>query len=263
MPRISPDDHDVIVWMLDEAAAPFVNASTSPNSKGSAADLVTVQGVVAPHCMGPFGPASRALGLITYLTASHYATDVPAVASGTWDFVATASGSGTDVAAPMSVSGWVRFNTHATDSPTTSFPIVKRYAPSGWSSPYTAVEFKVTDGSGTIRLAVTTPTGTRNQVSGSTTEAPVPLGVWCHLGVTFDGYVLRGYLNGELVASLTVASGSPVAIDYGTHGPWAIGAPPGGAERTEPACLLADWRVADVARSAAYFAQIYRAGIIV
>lgn len=255
MARVTPDSNDVIVWLLNETSTPFINSSTSVSTKGTQADLVTVQGTLVTDCLGPFDPDSRGLGIVTYLASSTYNTDVPAVVNGTWDFVsnAVASGSAVDVPAPMTVSGWIKFNIHVAGA----FVLMKRLAPSSWNSPYTALEIKVIDTSGTLRFGITTPPNTQSTATAATTEFAAPLGVWCHVGMTYDGSTLKGYLNGELVATANVVS----VIDFGTSGPWAFGSAAGGGVRYEPSCILADWRVANIARGLSYFRQVYTLGI--
>lgn len=250
MSRILPDDDDVIVWKLDEANLPFANSSTSPDSLGTAVDVITKQGVIVNRVPGPF-PGSRGLGILTHVD-SQASTNVPATASSPWDLVSTASGSGTNVPAPITISGWVRFNTLNVNSPTVQFLLVKRYQTATWASPYTAFDFKVTNATGTFRFAVTT--SGRNETSTQDTTLPVPVGVWCHVGLTYDSSYLKGYINGVLVAQASATG----LVDYGSDGPWSFGAPPGGSERSEPACHLHDWRVAQIARPDSYFRQMYR-----
>jgi hypothetical protein len=253
MPRVLPDANDVIVWRMNEGALPFVNSSTSPSSYGANANLVSMTGTVVLDALSVFGekcPYFPAQG--TY----------PAGASSTRNRLLTAGGlSALAISSPISVSGWVKLRNYLTGGGDNfGLFLHKRYRnDTSWSEPYVVVNVShLSSGDGQWKTDVTVG-GTRTQVTVAANPSPLPSGVWFHVGMTYDGTTQRAYLNGMLAGS-TAQTG---AIDNGTHGPWCFGAAADAAGlKQEPAAMMCDWRVANVARSAAYFENIYRRGVL-
>lgn len=251
--RVAPDVHDIIVWRMNEGSLPLVNSSTSPNSAGSAANLVTINGTVILDALSLFG--EKCIAFPAYSTW-------PGGSSTTKNRILTASAPA--LPTPMSVSGWIKIrnlNTGATDN--NGLIVVKRYrtSASSWSEPFVAVAMTWVPSTpeGQWRSDVTLA-GTRNSNSMLPKAYPLPTGSWTHVGMTFDGSFHRTFLNGSLVAESS-ASGS---IDNGENGQWVFGAGVGDSAvlKSEPAANFCDWRVADVARPASYFENVYRRGVL-
>jgi hypothetical protein len=99
-------------------------------------------------------------------------------------------------------------------------------------------------------------------VVGSTIAQALTINKWVHVGITWDGNHLRTYRNGILVDTVTIGGG-PFEMLYGTAGapeldPWLFGG------RTQFAdlwtnCSIADVRISNALRTAAYFTGIYQA----
>lgn len=259
MPRIAPDDFDVIVWRLNEgnSGPPFVNSSTSPRSKGSAANLVTVTGTIVKDDLSIFQEDSS----VRFPSFGSY----PTGASATYNRLQTAGGlSSLRTPAPVSVSGWVRVRSWANLGDNYGFVLKKVYRnDETWSPPYVSVDFTVWNtANGTMRFEVTTGGGpTLRPILSHVADGRVPQGLWSHVGLTFDRQVLKAYVNGRNVGSLILSS--PEDIAWGTDGVWAFGAATlGDGNKQEGAVNVADWRIADTIRDLAYFRRIYRAGVL-
>jgi hypothetical protein len=252
--RVPPDNSDVVVWRLNDGAAPFVNSSTSADSLGSAANLVTVSGTVIMDARSVFNEPC------VYFPASG---TWPAGASGTKNRLETTTGAGLRVNAPMSVSGWIKVRNFANLGDNYGWVFKKNSRPNQtWTTPYSALDFIIWNSTdGKFRFSVTTASGTRNEVATDPNNFVVPTGVWSHVGLTYDGTTLRGYINGLLVA--TLATNPTGAIDWTTDGAWTFGSKPEEATpKQEGAFMACDWRIANVARGLSYFQQIYRRGVL-
>jgi hypothetical protein len=90
----------------------------------------------------------------------------------------------------------------------------------------------------------------------SVTE-PVTLGEWHHVGASYDGTTLRLYLDGTEVGSLSRS----VTMGYtsGTNDVWCLGGNPAASEENVKG-RMKDVRIAQVARDAAWFRQVYQRG---
>ena len=252
MARVLPDDDDVIVWKLDETSLPFANSSSSPYSLGSSANLVTANGTVTAGCPGLFTKCVRFAGFGNF----------PVGASSSYNRLETAGGSAGDVPPPITVSGWVNVRSWHNGGDGYGYMLMKRYRnDQSWSPPYVSLDFTMWNTvDGTWRADVTVG-GTNQQLLMSATDFPMPLNAWTHIGMTYDGTVLKAYLNGALSGTLTA---SPTgSIDFGTHGPWVFGAAANGDGSKQEGCYSAcDFRVARIIRPLEYFKNIYRQGVL-
>ena len=83
------------------------------------------------------------------------------------------------------------------------------------------------------------------------------LNAWHHLGMSYDGAVLRLYVDGQLSNQSNFAG----AIDYGTHQDWTIGnchLP--GSQNNWTNAMIADARVSNIVRPLSYFRGIWMFG---
>jgi hypothetical protein len=258
MPRVTPDNSDIVVWKFDDSGAPFVNSSTSPSSAGSAANLTTlssatVNGVTTPKLqqVGPFA-GSKCVEFFGSQSASPRA------------FISGANAFRPQP--PITISGWILLFRY--DASFTQHWFQKQHTIGIWSgSTFQTVFFQnriYVGQSEQVDIGVFTgPQGGENTGVVIDISRRIPLGIWCHVGQTFDGNNSVFYLNGDVWATSTL-TGSPRTINYdtsGSSGPWFIGAiPSGSGAPEEPYCKLADWRVANVVRPKSYFENIYYQG---
>jgi len=131
----------------------------------------------------------------------------------------------------------------------------KAYRPDagGWSSPYFAhrVGYANTN-DGTLIFSVTIAS-VYYEIRPST---KIPKNTWCHVGYSWDGNSLRGYLSGkEITQYFPLGVGSTGSnADYGTHGAWILGGTPSGYSDTING-IIDDVRVANVVRDQDWFGQ--------
>jgi hypothetical protein len=85
----------------------------------------------------------------------------------------------------------------------------------------------------------------------------VPRNQWAHVAMTFDGTTVRIYRNGVEGTPGTV-TGAPLAIDWGSHGPWSVG---GFQTLTSFDGMISDVRIEPRARTAAEIADLYHRGL--
>ena len=254
MPRVAPDSNDVVVWRFDEAAAPFVNSSTSPSTAGSLADLgtsvqVSYDGELTTRTLveGPFGAGS-------------YAVEALGSQSGTRPRFAGANTYYPQP--PITISGWLYLYRY--DSSFTQHFFVKQQTVNVWFGPFSIVTFSNRIYAGGTRGEMDFGFGTTGTptVGVSTDQTqPTPLGRWTHVGMTFDGQVVNAYIDGVLVGSADHGSSMTIQYDTSTPGPWWFGAIPSGSGAPEETYgKIADWRIANVVRPASYFANIFTQG---
>lgn len=204
MPRTSPDNYDVVVWLLNESAAPFVNSSTSTHSLGSAANLTNTVGTVET------GQLSLFVQSCPYFPAFG---NYPAGASATHNRLETAGGSGQDLTYPISVSGWFKVRAWLNNGDNYGFLIMKRYRnDTSWNSPYITMDMTVWNSTdGTWRAGVTTAkqTGT----TGTVTGAPTP--TMTDLNANFTGG-LHPITNGDTFIVFNGANAGTYTVQSAT-----------------------------------------------
>jgi hypothetical protein len=263
MGRVTPDGYDIIVWRLDETSGAYRNTGTqSPNS--STTDL-TVQNSVDRNGNGLFGdPCANFPGVGNFPTGSSATRN-------------SAFGANTiNPAYPITVSAWVNVRSYSTTF--TSTLVGKQYRDTGitntWSTPFHALGISLTTANSGLSWFVSCATSSSTRLIYQIDDFPIPLQQWCHVGLTYDGYTLKAFLNGCQCITVTsgtinaglASGGSGVPISYtdGTNGfgPWVIGAltATGSSNKEEAPYQIQDVRIASIARPLSYFQQIYKFG---
>lgn len=261
MPRIAPDLFDQIVWPLTETSGPYSNVGAlSPNS--STTDLTITNTVVRTGC-GIFGD-----NCIQLPATSNF----PSGSNATRNYAAGAKT--VNLQPPITLSFWVYLRGYTTSN--NMGLVSKEYRDSditsSWTFPFNAINIAcvTTNGGGDWAAVVTHDVGTRTLFT--ITDYPIPLGVWSHIGLTFDGSYLRAYLNGCQMIFYSggtqfdkvTAAGSGLSYSDGSNGfgYWRIGAitATGSSSKEEPMANIQDVRIANVARSLNYFKTVYSAG---
>jgi len=253
--RVAPDNNDLVVWKLDDAAAPFVNSSTSPSAPSHAvSDLATLSG--SPLLRQPSLFAASGTNSCVLFTGNQSGSPRNFIA-GANNFIPQP---------PITVSMWYFLRAY-NSSGATQHGLTKQTTTGNWSG----VLF------GSVDLAQSRTylssgqsnqfdfffnTGT-SQPGGNAfvqAEYTIPLHVWSHIGMTYDGTTVLSYINGNLVGS-NVASPTGNIFYSGTPGPWFIGAiPSGSGSPEESSASYCDIRIANVVRPQSYFANIYQQG---
>lgn len=254
MPRVAPDSNDIVVWLLNESGTPFVNSS-SAGSPGTSANLTTLQqgtflGEPDPKLQqqGPFGSGS----LCPEFQGSQ---------SGRW-YIGGANGF--QPQPPLTFSMWLMMRRW--DQGLTQHFFNKQHTINVWSgSTFADLTIQNRGYAGLQNGELDFGVGTAgNPGVGFSTDRtqPYPLGVWNHIGYSFDGRFLRAYINGDLVG--VTDNGTTISIVYDTSvnsGPWFFGAIPAGSGSVEESYnQIADVRIANVVRNQAYFQNIYAQG---
>lgn len=251
MPRVPPDANDEIVWKLDEPSAPFVNSGTlAPAHDLLTLSSATYTGLPNPRLQveGPFGAGSFAVEF-----AGSQSSAPRSYISGANTY---------RPAAPVTWSGWIKL--HQYDGAPNQQWFAKQHTTGTWSGS--------TFGSPVIqnRNFASQPEQWVGAFYKSglvyVTAGPIditqriPIGVWNHIGMTYDAVDARMYLNGDLVW-ITAETSAILYNTTGTSGPYFFGAVPSGSgSPEEPFYSVADWRIANVARPKSYFENIYRQG---
>lgn len=228
---IPPDVATQLYYNLGENSAPLLNAG-----QAGALNITLVSGSA-----GIFNRTGVFAGCLGVSGASDYATANTSVGetSGNW-----------------SCHGWVNLVAYVNFA----HSMGKQFRGDGtWTAPFASMDCgQLTNaGDGTWQCVISVPTATAKVI---TVGAPykIPLNQWCHLGLTFDKNTGTAYFNGEVAG--TVACGSNVSTDWGTHGRWLFGGNP--AATTERANgRLNNWRFENTLRSAAYMRQVYKFGL--
>lgn len=236
MPRVLPDEFDQVVWRLDEASGPFRNSGALGPS--AATDLAAINTV-----------NTQRLGLVGNCI------DFPGQENGlTKNSIIGASTF--EPQPPITVSCWVLMRSYnSTGGDNVGQILRKAQDDTSWASPFSACGF-ATLGNGDGSW-VTTITTTVNGIllGGNGTNNRLPLGIWSHLGLTYDGSTFKSYLNGNLVSTQS-ASGN---LAYANHGSWFCGAIQNGSgTKQEPCMMIQDIRIANVIRPLEYFKDIHK-----
>lgn len=245
MSRVDPDNNDIVVWKFDEATAPFVNSSTSTNAPSHAvSDLNTISGTIMLQQPSPFAPFGD--NSCVQFTSSNSGSPR--------NFISGANN--LEPQGPVTFSCWLYIRFYNVTGFTQHF-FSKQHTTNVWSGVFAQVGMQnrtYTSQSTAFDIFVATTTGADIVL---TAENTVPLNMWCHVGLVYDGSFKYAYLNGNLVGQ-SAATGT---INYGNHGPWFFGAIPGGSGNPEEsASAICDFRIANVARPASYFKNIYNTG---
>lgn len=246
--RVEPDDNDIVVWKFDEAAAPFVNSSTSPSAISTAiSNLTTLSGNVRLQQVSPFA----ANGTNSAVQFSGNNSGSPR------NYI---SGANTcEPQFPITFSTWLYLRTYNSTSATQHY-WSKQHTTGNWSATFAQVGLQnrtYTGQSTAFDIFATTVTTNNNLIL--TSDNNIPLNTWCHIGLTYDGSNKLCYLNGNLIKSAT----STGNINYGNSGPWFFGAIPAGSGNPEEGQYsICDFRIANIARPQSYFQEIYQKGTL-
>lgn len=226
--RTAPDASDYLTYTMNESALPLANGVSAQGSNGN---LDTAIG-----------------GTLTYGQLGFFSNAV--LNPNTTRSEAYGSLSTTlEPAQPITLSAWVL----PLASPNGEI-FSKKAQPQGtWTGEVIAVGLGF-DAGGTGRIVCNV--GVANTLHACTSAAAfhVTVGVWNHIGCTYNGVQQQAYLNGNLVATCAQTG----AIDYQTHGPWYVGTNNDNtAVGTAMTGYIDDVRVATVARPASYFQTIW------
>jgi len=230
--RVPTDGYDQMVWTFDESTAPFANSGY-----GGTNNLVSGGAGFRAGRLGLFGNSLDMPG-----------GNVAYVKDSTAYFPTT----------PFTISLWVNLRAYGGGGSGVTHLLYKlHYAIGTWTSPYVDIEITLNssnDGTGYFNINRATAAAIVNW------NAPdkLTLGVWHHLGMTWDGTTLSGYIDGNLIGTGTGGSG---ALQQGP-GPWIIGVNPSNAAQEYcPYAIFDDVRMASTVRSASWFQQVYQSGV--
>ena len=234
---VAPDQNDYLWWPLNETQGPYAfNYGTA----GAIGNMTASSGNV--H-FNQVGPLRTAIGTNT------------AGQTGNYLGILNTATQPTPSASVITVSAW--FRPEGSTSTNHQKILCKSYfnSTATWNSPFVTIDLGLAGtGDGKMEyslngLSVAGPT----TVSSASCCTP---NEWNHAGISYDGAFVRCYLNGVLVYQFA----STGNIDYSGNGWWAIG-----GNQSIPATeyfqgQIADVRVANVARSSAWFNQVWLAG---
>lgn len=231
LPRREPTDtNTTLCWTLDESVLPFHNSGT-----GGTLDLVNNPNNTSSNIPTPGG------GL--FGGAAGFFSN-----GGVWTGDTTLETN----AQATSISMWV-FPTNGIDFGGND--IFGKSHDAG-SHIQNSIALKHGVSSNTISADLT--------ISGVTTNydaSSIPLNGldWNHIGVTWDGFTIKIYVNGRTAVSTLVNVGpTAVNIDFGSHGAWFMGAY--SSSDTQLFNLYVDdVRAESAVRDAGYFSAIYNA----
>lgn len=244
MSRLLPDTDDLAVWRLDEAAAPFVNStpSTDPNIAGSLSTLQSFSN------LGKTDPLLRVCGPYGYGSKGVFFT-------GTSNRASIYGASTFEPQPPITCSMWIKIHKYDTGSVTHGFLRKQKNSSGNYSSTLLLGNGKSTfSDPESVYMYANVNAGTDTECRSSRTKR-IPFGVWSHVGFSMTSTEIRVYRDGDLIA---LSTGGPFTINYGTHGPWFVGAIPSAGPSYSPSCYaIADVRIAKVARPASWFKDMY------
>lgn len=249
--RTAPDNNDIVVWKLDEATAPFINSSTSGSAPSHlVSDLSSISGTILtqqPSPFAPFGPNSG----VQFI--GNQSVSPRNFISGANNFLPQP---------PFTISCWY-YQRAYNSSGITQHGVTKQTTTGVWSGvTFGSISFAQNRQYASLPTQYDFFVGTTASATGGSAIAvqdfTIPLNVWTHIGMTYDGTNVLSYINGNNVASV-VASPTGNVYYSGTPGPWFIGAIPSGSGSPEESVAgYCDIRVANVIRNQAYFQNIYQ-----
>ena len=261
MPRIVPDVHDQIVWLLNETSGNYQNTGSFLPGNATTSLAITNSmirtgaGLFANNCLQIPGT-----------------TNFPSGSSATRNYI---SGANTvTIAPPITLSCWIQLRSYTTNN-NTEF-VGKEYrdptlSGNSWTSPFYSIVLGTVTSNGGGDWFGQVGISSSSNVSFIVTDFPIPLGTWSHIGLTHDGSNLRVYLNGcQCISSgnptVNTVAASTISYTDGTNGfgPWKCGAivATGSSNKEEPNIQIQDVRVANVARPLSYFQKVYAAGVL-
>lgn len=236
--RVAPDSLDAAVWLFNEASGSSVYANTGVSSSLAMTGTVVGAYTGARQFFGNVGE-TRSSG---YFAASGSATMHP-------------TGSLSQL---FTVSTWVNVKSYVNFAKL----IIKEWHPNVWTSPFYNGIGLLNTGDGRWEIAHINTAGAGIYPNTPTGEdfGKIPLNEWCHIGYTYDGAAIKGYLNGVMVISASRSGDTGWGFN-GDGGLWQVGGH--GQQLAEYGnCFVTDARVAfGVARNQRWFADVYANGI--
>lgn len=262
MAKIPQDGYDILYWPLTETSGVYRNiGATSPNN--AITDLTVLQ-TVDRNGLSPFASTCP-----NFPGTSNF----PSGSSSTRNSLVGANT--INPQPPLTVSCWVNVRSYPSGSNANFLckPYRDATITSSYTAPFNSIQFGLSSTSGTWFIALCLSSNPSTQTVFSTSDFPIPLQTWCHIGFTYDGTMIKMYLNGNQMitysgitqlAGLTT-SGNIVYTD-GTNGfgAWQIGATQsaGAGNKEEPNTQISDLRVANIVRPLSYFQNIYKGGAL-
>jgi hypothetical protein len=222
--RVALDANDRAVFYFDEAAG-----STTFVNSGNAAGNLTVYAAGTgcyPKAAGIQGETSAFIGTTCQVRSATSKWEYANFTIHVWVFPL----------GPITGNNYIVFKNYNTGDT--------------FSDPYQTLNLNLAGGAITTAIGPTVTPGCT--VPATPVAAMIPVGVWSHLALTWNGQYLIFYVNGIEVARSIDLSGSSVL--YGNHGEWSVGMRPGGTANC--AFLVQDLRICDVARSASYLLDV-------
>ena len=242
----APDSNDQFVWALNDGAVGSATPASYANSGalGTSGNAMTpLSGSVFRTSPGMFGSCPNNSGFNYYGGGAMHG----------------AAGSAGNIAYPITVSAWVLY-----EYGTTNLAIVGRShdatTDTGNESIYLGAD------SGGTKLTVKLWIGSAMVTIIDSSNTPVTdQGQnfrWHHVGFTYDGANVKMYFDGDLVNTVAQTG----AIVYTNANPWWIMWPTASGDTTFASMYpisgrTCDVRIANVARSAAWFQSVYQTGI--
>lgn len=224
--RVPNDANTTIAWTFDETTLPYHNSGV-----GGAQNLT----------YSPFNPLDVVDGL--FVNAFNLAGNVVTSPSTPVDIGTTACTlsawilPATLVAGPIIAKNWNAGNNH--------------------NVPFDAISLNMGNNDGSVVFRITTA-DTHTNTDLTSPPSAVTTGNWHHIGVTWDGYNMKGYIDGNLAAHTVIGTGS-TNLDYGSDGTWFMGALAGGDGAVN--LIVDDVRAENIARPAQYFLDVYNSAI--
>jgi hypothetical protein len=233
--RTTPADSDVIhEWRCDEATG----ATTLVDSAGSSPLALTNTIVPAtPNAAGAAG----------------FLADNALVTVGNGNYAVSADTlTGLPPGTAFTIDVWF--------SPTSvrnSYLFGRQYTTNGGGAPVVsaALGFNAATSSLTVGYFLSIGGTQYGDTGKATVCSHAGIGQWFHYGMTFDGSIVRVYVNGDQVFQ-EARSGS---ADFSLSAPWFAGSIRGDTNNASAKVQLA--RVHKVVRSAAYFRAVYQRGM--
>lgn len=225
--RVAPDNNSQIVWKFDDLVSPFVNTGV-----GGTLNATTGYGSPITDSIGIFD------NCVDFQSSGLQTVDTSVGQTNT-----------------LTVSCWVNLRSFGTNQDIYD----KKYQTGNtWSPPYVSHGLGVANSSGQWFINVTI--GGTQYATTVNSRYPIPANQWTHLGFTYNSSTntLKGYINGVL--ALTDTSRPAGNIDYGSSGPYQIGAVTTQSSQGIDG-RVDDLRIESVVRDGAYFESLYKAGV--
>lgn len=245
--RVDPDSHDVIVWMFADQEAGAASVVKNSGSAGTDGDLTVRYGSPLLQSQGVF--SNRGGGVTEGAAVQTLGTDTAGFRTPN-DSAAVPSS--LEPPAPLTWSGWVYCRGVPSANSHAAVAKAYRLATQGWSDPFWTT--LITIATSNVTSFSLTKGGSRIYLQSYRRLVPH---VWHHVGWTYDGTTMKGYIDGDIVAQTSNAG----TVDYGAHGPYFVGNTYIAAA-SDVTFLVQDFRVASVVRPASWFRTVYEQAVM-